>query len=333
LNLPVPPFISVIIPNYNGGKTIGRCLEAAFASQYPDFEVIVVDDFSTDNSTSVIENYPCRLLRLPEHGGASKARNTGAGNAKGELLFFIDADCLLQTDTLKKAAAAHQKAGPDVVVGGTYTRLPYDRDFFSSFQSVYIHYSETKNCLNPDYVATHAMLIAKDLFRQSGGFAEEFMPILEDVDFSHRLKKQGVRLLMAPEIQVQHIFAFTLGKSLRNAVKKTKYWSIYSITNKDLLSDSGTASLEFKFNVVSYFLNIFLVVAGILLQNWIFALPVILLVGCNLYLNRNLASTFHQTGGAFFAIPAMLYYTLFYPLAVGVGACSAIYSHYSGFRP
>jgi glycosyltransferase involved in cell wall biosynthesis len=74
----VPPFISVIIPNYNGEKTIGRCLDAAFASQYTNFEVVVVDDCSADSSTTIIEKYPCRLMRLSEHGGASKARNTGA---------------------------------------------------------------------------------------------------------------------------------------------------------------------------------------------------------------------------------------------------------------
>jgi glycosyltransferase involved in cell wall biosynthesis len=209
LNLPVPLFISVIIPNHNGEKTIGRCLDAAFASQYSSFEVIVVDDCSADSSTDIIDKYPCRLIRLPEHGGASKARNTGAQSSTGEVLFFIDGDCLLQSDTLAKAAAAYQEEGPEVIIGGTYTLLPYDQKFFSIFQSTYIHYSETKNTLNPDYVATHAMLIAKDLFQKSGGFNEQFMPILEDVEFSHRLKKMSARLRIVPEIQVQHIFNFT----------------------------------------------------------------------------------------------------------------------------
>ena len=237
MNLPVAPSISVIIPNHNGEKTIGRCLDAAFASQYSNFEVIVVDDCSTDSSTTVIEKYPCRLIRLSAHGGASKARNTGAQNSTDEVLFFIDNDCLLQSDTLTKAAGAYQEEGPGVIIGGTYTQLPYDQKFFSIFQSVYIHYSETKNTLNPDYVATHAMLIAKDLFQKSGGFNEQFMPILEDVEFSHRLKKMGAKLRMVPEIQVQHIFDFTLAGSMRNGIKKSKYWSIYSIKNRDLLSD------------------------------------------------------------------------------------------------
>jgi len=332
LSLPVAPFISVIIPNHNGEKTIGHCLEAAFASQYSNFEIIVVDDCSSDSSTSVIEKYPCKLIRLSEHGGASKARNTGAHNSDGELLFFIDSDCLLQPHSIAKAAAAYQKEGPGVIIGGTYTLLPYDQKFFSIFQSVFIHYSETKNAQHPDYIATHAMLIAKDLFLKGGCFDENFMPILEDVEFSHRLKKKGARLLMVPEIQVQHIFNFTLTRSIRNGIRKSKYWSIYSIKNRDLLADSGTASLEFKFNVLSCFMNTVLLLSAILLKNGAFVLSVLGLFGFNLYLNRNLVRTFLKVRGPVFAISAVLYYTVIYPFAVGIGTFSGVFSQHSGLR-
>jgi glycosyltransferase involved in cell wall biosynthesis len=333
LNLPATPFISVIIPNHNGEKTIGLCLEAAFASRYANFEVIVVDDCSSDNSLTIIDNYPCRLVRLSEHDGASKARNTGAYNSKGDALFFIDADCLLQPDTLAKAASAYTEGEPRVIIGGTYTWLPFDQNFFSIFQSIFIHHSETKNIQNPDYIATHAMLIQADIFKKSGGFHEDFMPILEDVEFSHRLKIMGYKLRMDPDIQVQHIFNYNLIKSLRNGIRKTKYWSIYSIKNKDLLSDSGTASLEFKFNVLSCFANLVLLLLGLLLHNWIIAVPILLLYTTNLYLNQNLIRAFYKIRGPYFAISAVLYYTFLYPFAVGIGAFSGIFSQHFGFRP
>jgi glycosyltransferase involved in cell wall biosynthesis len=333
LNLSATPFISVIIPNHNGGKTIGRCLEAACNSNFSNFEIIVVDDCSTDDSIAIIATYPCRLIRLSEHGGASKARNTGAENSRGDVLFFIDADCLLQQDTLTTAALAYMKNGSEVVIGGTYTWLPYDQNFFSIFQSIYIHYSETKNIQNPDYIATHAMLIQAEIFKKSGGLNEDFMPILEDVEFSHRLKKMGYRLRMEPDIQVQHIFNFTLKKSFRNGIRKTKYWSIYSIKNKDLLSDSGTASQEFKFNVLSCFANIVLLLLALLLNNRVIIVPALLLYGTNLYLNRNLIKAFLKIHGPYFAICAVLYYTFLYPFAVGIGAFSAIFSQHFGFKP
>lgn len=333
MNLSATPFISIIIPNHNGEKTIGRCLEAACNSNYSNFEVVVVDDCSTDNSIAIIAPYPSRLIRLSEHGGASRARNAGAENSKGDVLFFIDADCLLQKDTLAKAASAYMKNGPEVIIGGTYTLLPYDQNFFSIFQSIFIHYSETKNIQNPDYIATHAMLIQAEVFKKSGGLNEEFMPILEDVEFSHRLKRMGYRLRMEPDIQVQHIFNFTLKKSFRNGIRKTKYWSIYSIKNKDLLSDSGTSSQEFKFNVISCFVNLTLLFLSLRMNNWGVIVPALALYGINLYLNRNLVLAFLKTRGSYFAISAVLYYTFLYPFAVGIGAFSAIFSEHFGFRP
>ncbi|TAL24620.1 MAG: glycosyltransferase, partial [Nitrospirae bacterium] len=56
--------ISVIIPNYNGEATIGKCLEAVFSSEYDKFEVVVVDDCSNDNSVEIIKRFPCRLISL-----------------------------------------------------------------------------------------------------------------------------------------------------------------------------------------------------------------------------------------------------------------------------
>jgi glycosyltransferase involved in cell wall biosynthesis len=68
-------FISVVIPNYNNGNTIGKCLEGVLSSKYDRYEVIVVDDASSDNSVEIINRFPCRLIRLEKHAGAAKARN------------------------------------------------------------------------------------------------------------------------------------------------------------------------------------------------------------------------------------------------------------------
>jgi hypothetical protein len=142
----------------------------------------------------------------------------------------------------------------------------------------------------------------------------------------------GHGLRIDPLILVQHIFNFTLAKSMRNGIRKSKYWSIYSLKNRDLLSDSGTASLELKVNVVSCFLNAALLLLSLLLKNWYLTAPVLLLFACNLYLNRRLARAFHNLLGPFFAFLAVLYYTSVYPFAVGLGAFSAIFSQHSGLR-
>lgn len=311
--------ISVVIPNYNNSETIGKCLEAVFSSRYKNFEVIVVDDHSEDNSPEIIKRFPCKLICLEKHSGTSKARNTGAQNNSGEIIFFTDADCLLNENALSTANRTLSSSRPDVVIGGTYTRMPYDKGFFSIFQSVFINYSETKKLKNPDYIAAHAMIIGAQTFKETGGFPEDFMPIIEDVEFSHRLRRKGFKLIMNPEIQVQHIFNFTLLKSLQNAMRKSMYWIMYSLKNRDLFSDSGTASSELKVNVASYFLSLFFLLLWILLQKPVFLIPIPLIFIFNIFISRRFLKVLYETGGMLFTVPASLYYTMLYPLPVGIG--------------
>jgi GT2 family glycosyltransferase len=325
-NTRVKKRISVIIPNRNGGRTIGKCLEALFASDYDDFEVIVVDDGSDDDSAAVIGRYPCRLVTLGSHCGASKARNTGAGVAGGELLFFIDADCVVEKDTLclvNRAARGKQQ----MVCGGTYTKKAYDDTFFSTFQSAFIHYFETKSS-EPDYIASHAMVIDRRTFEQSDGFPEDFLPIIEDVEFSHRLKKTGIKLAMEPTILVSHIFDFTLIGSLRNAFRKSRYWTVYSLKNRDLFHDSGTASLELKTNVISLFLAAIFCLLSIVSGTPAFLIPAATVFVLNLSVNRKLFAAFYSAKGLFFALCAAFYYVLVYPAAVGTGSLAGIADHY-----
>lgn len=319
--------ISIVISNYNKAATIGKCLEAAFSSRYENFEVVVVDDNSVDNSIEIIKKFPCKLICLEKHAGASRARNIGAFSSNGDIIFFTDADCLLKEDTLSIVNRALSKTGHDVIIGGTYTKIPYDKGFFSLFQSVFINYSETKKVENPDYIATHAMIIHAQTFRKSNGFPEDFLPILEDVEFSHRLRREGRRLVINPEIQVQHIFNFSLSASLLNAIKKSMYWTMYSLKNKDLLADSGTASKELKTNVTLYFLSLLFLFLWIISQNPLFLYPLFLIFIFNSFVSRGLLKAFYETKGTLFAGLAYMYYTLLYPLPVGMGVIAGTMSH------
>jgi glycosyltransferase involved in cell wall biosynthesis len=314
-------FISIVIPTHNGAATIGRCLAAALASDYPRFEVVVVDDGSTDGSAAIIEAFPVKLLRTAARGGVSRARNAGAAASSGELLFFIDADCLLPPDALSVAHASYG-AGGDRILGGTYTPRPYDADFFSWFQSVFVHHFETKRA-PPDYVAAHAMVIDAGLFRRSGGFAEGsfigFAASVEDVELSHRLRRAGCELVMDPRLRVQHIFRFSLRRSLRNAVTKASYWTTYSLANRDVLADSGTASRELKTNVVAGALQALLAGSSLVAGSaWPLVLALSLLV-VNLHVNRRLVVAWYAARGLPFAALALLYYTTLYASAVGIG--------------
>lgn len=312
--------------------TIGQCLEAAFSSDYKNFEVVVVDDHSGDNSVEIIKRYPCKLICLESRSGTSTARNTGAINSRGEYIFFIDADCLLERETLSIVNRTISFNGPEVMIGGTYTKIPFDRGFYNMFQSVFVNWSETRNIESPDYIAAHAMVVDSRTFRESGGFPEDFMPIIEDIEFSHRLRRSGCRLVMNPGIQVRHIFNFTLLKSLRNAVRKSMYWNMYSLKNKDVFKDSGSASLELKTNVASFALNILLMALFIVFDAPEFLYPIPPVFVFNIFINRKLLKVFYESGGVLFGVNACIYYTMIYPVPIFIGTLRAVIKYISSQR-
>ena len=86
--------ISVVIPLYNKEASIKQALMSVLSQSYQEFEVVIVDDGSTDNSVAKVEEIQDSRIRLirQENGGPSKARNTGVKNAKGEWILFLDAD-------------------------------------------------------------------------------------------------------------------------------------------------------------------------------------------------------------------------------------------------
>ena len=94
--------ISVVIPLYNKEPIIAKTLKSVLSQDYSDFEIVVVDDGSTDNSVVIVEAIHDSRIRFirQENGGPSKARNTGVKNAKGEWILFLDADDEMLPNTL-----------------------------------------------------------------------------------------------------------------------------------------------------------------------------------------------------------------------------------------
>ena len=318
------PLLSIIIPVYNGAATLEACLHAAIQAMDNSCELIVVDDGSTDQSAAIIRHFPCRLIQLRHNWGAAYARNLGAIKSRGEILFFTDADCLLNKTTLRLVKQHMCLADDNLVIGGSYSAQPYDDHFYSRFQSVFIRYSENKHASSPDYVATHAMAIKASTFQASGGFNEKMGPMLEDVEFSHRLRRAGVRLQILPELQVQHIFNYSLMDSWRNAIRKTRYWVQYSFRNHDLLADSGTASRELKTHVSSYYIAMLCLLMALAGLPHVLTVLAVLLSG-DLYLNRGLLKAFYTRSGSHLTgIISILYYLLVYPLPVGAGVLAAL---------
>ena len=109
--------ISVIIPVYNGGKTIKRCLKSVLGQSFGDIEIIIVNDGSTDNTADIIREFDdsrIRVLTVP-NSGQGFARNKGIEVSAGEYLAFVDADDEIESDMLEKMYAAAKRTGADVI--------------------------------------------------------------------------------------------------------------------------------------------------------------------------------------------------------------------------
>ncbi|MFA4888694.1 MAG: glycosyltransferase [Candidatus Omnitrophota bacterium] len=133
--------ITVIIPIYNSEKTIEECLNHLFSVKYSNFDVVVVNDVSTDSSIGIIEKFPCKIVNLIETRGPGFARDKGLEFAEGEIVAFLDADCLVPEDWLLKINA---KMVPEIIgIGGKYD-LPNN---FNWFYKIFLTFWDLKNIL------------------------------------------------------------------------------------------------------------------------------------------------------------------------------------------
>ena len=104
------PFVSVVVPVFNGVRTIEELLTSLLALDYPvdRYEIIIVDNGSTDDTRQIVERYPVTLLEEREIRGAAAARNKGIMHARGDIIAFTDADCVADRNWLKMLVTAHQ---------------------------------------------------------------------------------------------------------------------------------------------------------------------------------------------------------------------------------
>lgn len=124
------PTVSIIVPVYNVGEALLRaCIESALAQTFRDFELILVDDASTDNSAAICESYSSdsrlRLLRLKNNGGLANARNQGVAISAGEYITFLDADDRLVPEAIERLLNAAAETTADIVVADYQSAGPH----------------------------------------------------------------------------------------------------------------------------------------------------------------------------------------------------------------
>lgn len=210
--LPEPdyPFVSVIIPVRNRPEEIAGCLDSLTRLDYPaeKLEIIVVDDASEDHTPKVAADYPgVRLIRMPEHRQAACCRNRGADAAKGEILAFIDSDCLADSTWLKELVPAFRD--PALGALGGWVDAAFDEKGLDRYEKVKsslqigAHLKRTEDAERFFYVPACNFLVRRSVFLEAGGFVES-LHVGEDVDLCWRLQDAGQVLEYRPMGRVSH---------------------------------------------------------------------------------------------------------------------------------
>ena len=185
--------LSIIIPTYNRAYIISRAIQSVLNQTYRDFEVLVIDDGSTDNTSEIVKSFNDKRLRYIRHGenrGVAAARNTGIMSAEGKYIAFQDSDDEWFPEKLEKQMAVFTTTSPQIGVmytgfllieGNTKTRIPSSK-VTKKEGNIY------NSLLRGNFVSPGASIVKRECFTKAGMFDEHYVP-LEDWEFWLRISR------------------------------------------------------------------------------------------------------------------------------------------------
>ena len=232
--------VSVVVPAYNAGADLDRCLEAIFLSDYPLAECIVVDDASTERGTAEIaRKHGATLLRMDKQGGPGMARNRGARAAKGDVLMFTDADVVLHPEATGVAMRALQAEPGIAAVFGSYDEHPAHPSFLSRYRNLYHHWNHQVGNEEASTFWTGCGAIRREVFLELGGFSKEFeRPSIEDIELGYRLRAAGQRIRLLKDMQGTHLKEWTFSGMIKTDVfQRGIPWVVLLKRHPDVPSD------------------------------------------------------------------------------------------------
>ncbi len=205
--------VSVVMPVFNGGPDLEKCLAAIAASSCPVAECILVDDGSTDGMvTAAAERHGTRVIRLQQQSGPGIARNHGAREARGDILVFIDADVLLHPDALAIAASALEKDPGLSAVFGSYDDQPGHASFLSQYRNLFHHWVHQTGKVEASTFWAGCGAIRREVFIDMGGFSSEYgRPSIEDIELGTRLRRAGHRIRLEKTMFGKHMKHWRFG--------------------------------------------------------------------------------------------------------------------------
>ncbi|MBI1815260.1 MAG: glycosyltransferase family 2 protein [Deltaproteobacteria bacterium] len=204
---------SIIIPTYNRRDSLRRCLAAVTRQDHPDFEVIVVDDASTDGTGDMVQReFPhVRCLRQDINTGSTIARNNSISMCGGDLVVFTDDDCIPPAHWLRTHVAHYADPRVGVVGGPLITAAPSfcDKFYAAHYRDEYERLQRIEHLAGWERLVTGNMSVPRAVFERVGLFDGEF-PRGADADLVRRICRAGYVVIADPAVAVEHLKSYTL---------------------------------------------------------------------------------------------------------------------------
>jgi glycosyltransferase involved in cell wall biosynthesis len=213
------PSISVIIPACDAVAHLGRCLEALASSGFHDFETIVIDDGSKDDTPEIAASFGVRVLRTEARRGPAFARNLGVKESTGSILFFLDSDVAVKPHTVEKIQEVFSSDFRIDALIGCYDSEPSSPDFLSQYRNLmhaYVHHTGAEEAST---FWSGCGAIRRQVFLDHSGFSEGYgRPAIEDIELGYRLIRAGRRIMLDRTLLVTHLKRWTFWGLLKTDI-------------------------------------------------------------------------------------------------------------------
>ena len=193
--------VSVVVPAYNAEDTIGPLLDSLLNLDYPEYEVIIVNDGSTDRTKEIVEQFPVRLINQPNRG-ASAARDAGLRVASGDVVAYVDSDVTVTPDWLKQIMRPFSDATVAATTGQTV--FLRSQKCASWLRSMDIERRNTRRKTYTRLANGPNAAFRRDILLEVGGFDPRWYHA-EDTEVSYRIWELGHRIQYVPEAVVHHV--------------------------------------------------------------------------------------------------------------------------------
>jgi glycosyltransferase involved in cell wall biosynthesis len=304
--------VSIIVPVHNNPSQLRLCLGALQAAAKPDSEIIVVDDASTDETAAVATDTGARVVALPSNSGPAAARNHGAAYARGDVLFFVDADVVVAPGAIERVRGFFAGHPEYAAVFGSYDARPACDSPVSRYRNLLHHFVHQRGTPEASTFWAGCGAIRRSVFEVVGGFdAARFRrPSIEDIDLGYRLRAAGHRIRLDPGLQGTHLKRWTLGSIVRTDIAcRALPWSRLILSSGHAPRDLNLATGQ---RVSAALVGLAAVSAPLgLLRVDLLALPALALLAVAI-LNRALYAFFRRQGGTRVAAVGIALHLLYY---------------------